>query len=170
MSNTPYKKTRERISVFQFRIKFLEKYGKIIGPEYEDKFPPGVWPKIRRLYKVGKLTKDLKIPIGAKPEDYPLAALCVIKKAGIEFPGYEFGEFPEDFLNLVQKTVRAKYMDAYGKVSDPIYLSKIPKKLWPYVRTTGTIGNTVGLILKDEDPEDYPPGLIKYANAIRKTK
>lgn len=170
MSNTPYKRTKELIRVSQFKAKFVGQYGKVIGPEDLDNFPEWVWPYIRRLYKAGKLTKDLQIPEGAKPEDYPLVTLPALKKAGVAFPGYEFGEFPKDFQKLVKNEVSAKHMDAYGKVTNPEVLPKIPVPLWPYIRTTGTIGSTVGLLIKGENPDDYPPSLIKYADAIKRVK
>lgn len=170
MSNSPYKRSRELIRVSEFKNRFLNQYGKVIGPEDLDNFPEWVWPYIRRLYKSGKLTRELTIPEGARPEDYPLVTLSALKKAGITFPGYEFGEFPKDFQKLVKNEVSAKHMDAYGKVANPEDLLRIPKKLWPYIRTTATIGFTVGLLVNDADPDDYPPTLIKYADAIKRKK
>ena len=61
MSNRVYKRNNELVRVPQFKASFIDRYGKVIGPDHD--FPEWVWPYIRRLYKAGKLTKDLKVPI-----------------------------------------------------------------------------------------------------------
>lgn len=170
MSNTPYKRTKELIRVSQVEAKFRNQFGRVVNPDDLGHFPSWIWPYIRRAYKAGKFTKDFSIPTGAKIDDYSLYLLPVIKQAGIEFPGYEIGDLPVDFLKMVKGAVSAKLMDQYGKVTDPDVLPRIPKPLWPYVKGTFKLGTAVGLILEGEDIKDFPVPIQPYIEAIKKKK
>lgn len=148
-----YERRKVRITSAELQKRFLGGNRRPL-PGHEDDFPRWIWPYIRRAYLEGKLTEELKVPAGADIRDYSLPVVAFIKNAKIDFPGVQIAALPDNFLSSVKSAISEKLMDQYGSVVNPEDMERIPRPLWPYIRTNfrlGELANVKGVIVFDKD-------------------